>query len=283
MNHYSEQLTISKDYFKHTLDEYDNWQFAWFRETAKNAIEAKATQIDYTVTEKDKQTIKLSAVDNGCGMDLETLRHDLLKLGGSSKKKSNNREINVQYGSAKNIILFSHQSYQIDTRTFLVTGQGHYYSIEPADDYLQGTSITVLVDISHRLFKLRQNCRILAQQFQTELSISLNGKQLKKGQDNFDHQLELPIGTFHFNELAAQDETEIFYWVKLNGLPLFSSYIYSSGQFNIDGTLNLTQESEQFLTSNHEGFQYEICQLLSTLFHELSHSGHKLKSSINNI
>jgi len=216
-------------------------------------------------------------------MDLETLRHDLLKLGGSSKKKSNNREKNIQYGSAKNIILFAHQIYQIDTRTFLVTGQGHYYSIEPADDYRQGTSITVLVEISHSLFKLRQSCRILAHQFQTKLSISLNGKQLKKGQESFDHKLELPIGTFHFNEEVADDETEIFYWVKLNGLPLFSSYLYSSGQFNIEGVINLNQDSASLLTSNHEGFQYEICQLLSTLFHELSHFGHKLQSNLNNI
>jgi len=281
-NDYSKQLMISLDYFKHILDEYDSWPFAWYRETARNAEEAGATQINYAVS-ADQKSVTLSVTDNGCGMALETLRHDLLTLGGSSKKQQDHDHSYIQYGFSKNIILFAHQRYQIYTRAYLVTGQGDQYSIEPADDYLNGTSIAISVDSNANLFRLRQSCRILAYQYDTEISISLNGRVLKKGCYNFEHQLELPVGIFYFNEKIAQDNAEVFYWVRLNGLPLFSSYLYSSGNYNIDGVLDLMEESAQFLMTNHEDFKYEICQLLNTFFHELSHSGHKLESNLINI
>jgi len=263
---YSEQLTIGEHYFSNILLCYDNWVFAWFRETAAMAIDSGATQIDYTVIKSDEQHIQLTVKDNGRGMSLNALKQMMV----------------LDYINDHTIVLFAHKGYQIHTRNFLVTGKGHQYSIEPADDYLYGTSITVLVDSSHNLFRIRQNCRIFAYTFLINIPVSVNNKVIKPGQNNFDHELELPVGTFYFNEEIAQDDAEVFYWVRFNGLPLFSSYLYSSGNYDIEGILDLTPESARFLTVNREGFKAEICQLLSTFFHELSYSGHKLKSNLSN-
>jgi len=263
---YSEQLTIGEHYFSNTLLDYDNWVFAWFRETAAMAIDSGATQIDYTVIKSDKQHIQLTAKDNGSGMSLNALKQMMV----------------LNYASTHTIVLFAHKGYQIHTRNLSVTGQGLQYTIEPADNYLNGTSIIVLVESSHNLFRIRQNCRVLAHTFLLNIPVSVNSKVIKPGQNNFDHELKLPVGIFYFNEEVVQDDTEVFYWVKLNGLPLFSSYLYSSGNYNIEGVLDLNKESAQFLTANHEGFKYEVCQLLSTFFHELSHSGYKLKSNLSN-
>jgi len=278
-----EQLSISQNYFKNTLNTSHHWSFSWCRETAQNAVDAGATQIDYTITAKNKQTIELSVTDNGKGMSHTTLTNDLLTLGSSSKYRDNagqSKHINTgtSHGYAKNIILFAHSRYQIHSRNTVVKGKGQQYRLEATAHYRQGTTLSITTQTSQNnaLMQFRQNCRILAYHYQTPLTITLNGKPLNYRQERFKHQLTLPLCTLSFNATIANDETTVSYWVKLAKLPLFNRIQYSSGRYNIDGILDLNEEASHLLTANHEGFEPETAQLLYSLFNELSHQGSRI-------
>ena len=109
---YSEQIKIPSDFFAKALKEYQDWRFAWMRETIQNSADAGATQIDFQIESINEEQIKLSVTDNGCGMDITTLRKGLLTLGGSIKDSAANEQAIGGYGYAKHIILFAHQQYQ---------------------------------------------------------------------------------------------------------------------------------------------------------------------------
>ncbi len=269
MNDYSEQIRIPSDFFIKTLKEYKDWKFAWFRETIQNSVDAGATQIDFMIESVNENTqIKLSVTDNGCGMNMTTLRNGLLTLGGSIKEKSVTiKEHFIEgYGYAKSIILFAHQQYQIHTRDLLVSGEGKKYVIEPADDYLCGTYISVLLKKVSPIAGFNKCCRRLVREYQTDLKITLNGKALQTQHCRYEHQLETTLGLLRFSE---EKSNEVILCITIHGLPMFNYYLYDSGSRGLSGSLDLKGKVTELLTANHEALNLNATAALNNLLNKL--------------
>jgi len=271
---YSEQIKIPSDFFAKTLKEYQDWRFAWFRETIQNAADAGATQIDFQVVVVSEEQIKLSVTDNGCGMDIKTLRKGLLTLGGSIKDNTSNHGAIGGYGYAKHIILFAHQQYQIHSRDCLVSGAGCQYAIEPADDYLKGTFISVILDKKASIAGFTRSCRRLVKAYQTSIQITLNDEVLLSQEDNFNYQIKTSLGLLQFSE---EEESDIMLWIRMRGLPMFSYHLYSSGQRGLRGTLDLMGEPTELLTANRDGLNFQSSSELNNLLHELINKRQQFK------
>ncbi len=271
---YSEQIKIPSDFFAKALKEYQNWRFAWIRETIQNSADAGATQIDFQIESINEEQIKLSVTDNGCGMDITTLRRGFLTLGGSIKDTVANEQAIGGYGYAKHIILFAHQQYQIHSRDCLVSGAGSQYAIEPADDYFHGTHISVILNQDSPVAGFTRNCRRLVKVYQTIIKITLNGEELQSQQDNYDYQVETKLGLLQFSE---EDESDVTLWIRMRGLPMFNYYLYSSGQRGLSGTLDLKGEPTELLTANRDGLNFKSSGELNNLLHELINQRQQFK------
>ncbi len=271
---YSEQIKIPSDFFAKTLKEYQDWRFAWFRETIQNAADAGATQIDFQVESINEDKIKLSVTDNGCGMDITTLRKGFLTLGGSIKDSIANEQGIGGYGYAKHIILFAHQQYQIHSRDCLVSGEGSQYAIEAADDYLHGTHISVILNKDSPVASFTRNCRRLVKVYQTSIKITLNDEELLSQQDNYDYQVKTNLGLLQFSE---EDESDVTLWIRMRGLPMFNYYLYNSGYRGLSGTLDLKGEPTELLTANRDGLNFKSSGELNNLLHELINQRQQFK------
>ena len=277
MNDYSEQITIPSDFFAKTLKEYQDWRFAWFRETVQNSADAGASKIDFSIESvdvDDGNSIQLTVTDNGCGMDMTTLREGFLTLGGSIKSESTNKQAIGGYGYAKHIILFAHQHYQIKTKQLMVSGEGSQYVIEPVESSLAGTQITVKLANTGSLAVLLRKCRLLVQHYQTDIQFTLNGKMLNSQSEDYEYHIGTDLGHLQFSE---EDDSDVMLWIRMQGLPMFQYYLMSSGQKGFSGTLDLTGEPTELLTANRDGLNFKFSSQLNHLLYELINQRQQFK------
>jgi hypothetical protein len=266
----TEHVLIPSEFFAKTLKEYQNWRFAWFRETAQNAADAGATRIDFVVEQLDTELV-LSVADNGTGMDEPTLRQGLLILGGSVKP---DEPVIGGYGYAKHIILFAHRGYRIHTRDLDVSGAAGAFRIEQTDQWTLGTRIEVwLQDQVEEDFC--EACRTLAQNFETDVRLTLNGKTLRAKKRRHDYTVDTPLGTLRFSE---NDTSAVTLWVRIRGPAMFRYHVGHSGHRGFDGTLDLTGEPTEYLTSNRDGLTYRARAQLDELLMRLIGERHQFKT-----
>jgi len=269
MSDYNEQVQIPSDFFTKSLKEYQDWRVAWFRETIQNAMDAKATRIDFTI-KKTKQSIQVTVTDNGCGMDRATLLKGFLTLGGSNKEKNNDCSPIGGFGYAKHIILFAHQSYQICTQDYIVTGQGNHYSMEKAGRNITGTRITVTLNPSENIQVLKQCCREFVKNTQTAIPITLNKKHLPTNTQSYSYHTDTVLGPLHFSEPIRQRDMNL--WVRIQGLPMFRYALNDTIQKGLVGILDLDGKPTELLTANRENFNHQYAprfeQLISDLLYQ---------------
>lgn len=145
------------DHWKNILLRYPNWELGWWREVVQNARDARdaqhpngPTKIDLSVTEgvyTDPKTgdrraaMVVSASDNGSGMSREVLTGAFLSYSGSSKKESTTSV--GGFGDAKNLILFPHLGWVVETQDVRVVGQHAEFLPLETVPYRDGTKITV--------------------------------------------------------------------------------------------------------------------------------------------
>ncbi len=259
-----EHVHIPNDFFSKTLKEYQNWYSAWFRETAQNACDAGATQIDFSIIEQ-KNSIKLIVKDNGHGLSQNSLINGLLTLGGSIKQKVD-KSIGG-FGYAKHIILFAHHKYQITTQEFQVTGSGIHYTIKSTNEFLKGTEITVQMDKIIKQSELKQYCRQLIRHYQTDIRFSLNGKTIRSAFCEYDFDFETDLGRLQFSEEEGENDVSI--WIRVNGLPMFRYQAINRCHKGCIGTLDLSGHTTELLTTNRDALNYEASEALDLLIDEL--------------
>ncbi len=267
----TEHVCIPSEFFAKTLKEYQDWRFAWFRETAQNAADAGATRIDFTVAPQDAALV-LSVTDNGSGMDEATLRQGLLTLGGSVKPDA---PVIGGYGYAKHIILFAHRRYRIRTRDLNVSGAAGAFHIEYSAPWTNGTRIEVWLD-GQPADEFSKACRTLAQHFETDIRLTLDGKLLRaKRQRRRDYAADTPLGTLRFVET---DDSSVTLWVRSRGLPMFRYHVGHSGHRGVEGSLDLKGPPTDYLTSNRDGLTYRARGQLDELLMRLIGERHPFKT-----
>jgi hypothetical protein len=114
-------MEAGPEFFVAAIRDYAIWQAAWWREAIQNSVDAGATKVLLSTKEQPDGTILVECVDNGAGMDRETLTTKFLRLGVSTKKQG---QTAGGFGEAKRLLLLPWIEWQIETRSFLAEGAG---------------------------------------------------------------------------------------------------------------------------------------------------------------
>ncbi len=251
------QVKIGPKFFEKAKNDYANWVFAWVREIVQNSTDARGcSRIDFNIALQEDGNTKVIVKNNGEPMDENILVNKLLALGESGK----DFEGTVGgFGLAKNILLFTHLHWEVNTGDLRVVGCGGEYSLEYGP-YWFGTETTVIMegDLVYDLErKLREFCRYA----QWDGSIYLGDEHLETNQYKGSPRRDLGFGVVYTNK---SDSNRLV--VRIGGIPMFINYVGLDRLVIVE----LKGKSSVCLTSNRDGLRSPFCHDLSNFITELS-------------
>lgn len=269
-------VKFNEDYFKKTIYEYQDWEFAFCRETAQNSCDAKATEIHYTI-EDTEDGIQIICEDNGVGMTKDILLTKFLVMGASYK---DNEESVGGFGYAKGIILFCHKSYSIHTNDLLLTGSYGRYNDPISIKKRKGTKLVITMDrdmsstysLKSKLIEWVENSNL------NKTKVFLNGDELSQSGKKFDYKKKTKIGNLMISEADGYAYISNL-WIRMRGMAMFRKTIYSD-EIHFNGFIDLDSKSSiECLTANRDGLKNEYEYGLSELIKYLSSELTSLQSS----
>lgn len=281
-------VKIDPSFFSRAKLEYADWRWAFVREVIQNSVDAGATQIVFLLSESAlssaQHELKLVVKDNGTGMDRETLLNKFLAIGGTQKTEG----AVGGFGYAKNIILFCHEKYSVQTGNSFIQGVGGAYDLTTCDPVV-GTTITVTMKDDQQT---ASSCTTLGEalagiirQYVGFMSVPgvevllhyMDGPGMKINGLNLP-QFQIKPGaralTYHGADLVYDksdyDRTKLITCVR--GLPMFVQSLPS--QAPISGRINFNESSLDILTVNRDGLKSAhrgiVDELLNILTNDLS-------------
>jgi len=183
-----ETMAFDASAWTNKLDAYTSWETAWWREVIQNASDARgpekpegATRVElecrpesYTDAEGvTTEAMRVSATDNGVGMNEDVLRNAFLAWSGSHKPEGSTGG----FGDAKELIIIPWLGYEIHTRDRIARGRHNQFEIFDAD-YFDGTRVTTWMPLSKSTTPAYA-VAFLDRSFLPTLRISVNGKRKK--------------------------------------------------------------------------------------------------------
>ena len=251
------KVEVPQGYFlKMAKHDYNNYIKALPREFYQNSIDAGASEI---IVECDEEKRSITIGDNGSGMDLKTLRHKLLVLGGSKKGEG----ATGAFGKAKELLFFSWEKYEIKTRDLVCEGAGAHYTIKRSSRKVAGTKCTIWIPEEEDFDYYPQNFKDVATLFQTEVSIKVDGEsracRLTRG--------NLVRSTDWCKVYVNPEKTRSWYMnVRINGQWMFQKYTGNDvGQIVVE----LSRKSTEMLTSNRDGIKDKYSGQFDDLLREV--------------
>ena len=150
-------VRIDKRQFITDRNGYDDWRFATWRELFQNSTDAGADRFTINMGVADAvgsfgeevdphSVIRLEFTDNGRGMTREALEDVFFNVGMTTKSDGNSVG---GFGTARQMLCFSHDSYQIHTGNILVEGNGPRYAIHnlpPGYEPVKGCRFVIDID-----------------------------------------------------------------------------------------------------------------------------------------
>jgi len=182
----------TEDYYERRLRDYDNWEIAYWREIIQNSRDSGATNMELEVAEdtyKDPETgdtvpcMRVSATDNGSGMDYETLMTAFFRRGGTLKQEGSVGG----FGDAKNLILTPWLGYEVRTQDVVARGRHEDLYADLTKQglpYLHGTRVTVWMPMEKTT--TAEHAQFLVEQSSLDIKFKVNGSLVKE---------KLPRGT----------------------------------------------------------------------------------------
>lgn len=261
-------VQFDDSFFKKTINEYQDWQFAFFRETGQNGSDAGAKNIRYEIVDCGDY-IKVVCFDDGHGMTKDILLRKFLVMGGSHKQEGSVGG----FGYAKSIILFCHSFYRIHTTDQMLTGGYGRYS-DPVDSVmLNGTQIEVHISKDGTsVYTLENKLREwVGNSSLKNTKVFLNNEELDQVKvSKLKFQNNTKIGHLSFSPIVDGYSYYSTLWVRMRGMAMFSKIVYSNSQ-HFDGYIDLDAESSlDCLTANRDGLKPIYDQGLSSLLQQLS-------------
>ena len=176
----------TEDYYEHRLLEYSNWEVAFWREIIQNSRDSGATRIDLECVEdvyEDPETkervdaMRVSASDNGKGMDYNTLMTAFFRRGGTLKEEGSVGG----FGDAKNLILTPWLGYEVRSRGVMVRGRHEdlFEDMTRQDlPHQEGTKVTVWMPLTKTTTP--QHAQFLIEQSSLDgIRFTINGTSAK--------------------------------------------------------------------------------------------------------
>lgn len=237
-----QSITISPEFFRKARNDYSDQEWAVAREFMQNSIDARSQNIRITIVHTEDGA-RVTVRNDGKAMSHEILTGKLLSLGASGKDFDNTVG---GFGKAKEILYFTHASYQIRSGSYLVNGSGGTYDIQETVEFFPGTESTIHTDMSaERLINAFRKFFFYGQWTGT---VTINDRvytpRMKKGSRRKDYSW----GVVYTNKSA---EGKLV--VRINGMPMFiSDTSYSKGAVVVE----LNGNSGEILTANRDGLQW---------------------------
>lgn len=250
-------IRIGEDYFPSVLRDYRDWKERWWREAIQNAVDAGAKQITCAVQKWDDGSYMVQCIDNGRGMDRETILTKFLVLGGTTKRAQTPSGAPTAggFGKAKELLLLPWISWQIQSRDVHVSGQGGAYEVESAGGWFDGTAIRAVMpadrytDVPEALAYIGK-CNLPGVTFELigedDVTPRTVRASLRTGKE---------IRTFDDKAILYQNKSATFrglMLVRVKGLSMFTRRVADA----VEGTLimELQRPSIELLTANRDGF-----------------------------
>lgn len=273
------QIKLPNSFFEKAKQEYSDWRWAFFRELIQNSYDAGATRIDFEIDDIQNE-VNITCIDNGCGMNRNTLENVLLCMGGSQKQ---NKDSIGGFGYAKALLFFAHSGYQIltsginDTDYHYVKGSGGDYEIvsNPMNCTIHGTEIQVSIKdpTNAKAFKRHLKSYVSNIFFERDVIIKLHGEVLAQDSIEYEFDVDTELGPLWFNETQSDVNTLV---VAVGGLPMFKYSTYSSG-LAFTGIINLVGNPFEMLTTNRDGLTLNFQSNFSALIQKLTAERTSLK------
>lgn len=267
------RVLFQDDYFKKTIREYQDYLFAFFRETGQNSVDSGATKVNYSITEHDDY-FEIICQDNGSGMSEDVLLNKFLVMGGSYK---NNEESVGGFGYAKSIILFCHKKYIVETNDLIINGSYGSFTDPMKKENVYGTKITIhlekstttMYNLTYRLKEWVRNCYL------PKVKIYLNDEELKQSEKSLEFNHLLNFGNLTFKDFDCYQSV---LWVRLRGMAMFKKEIYCNNENAFEGYVDLNAMSSlDCLTSNRDGLLPNYDRELQKIIQELVNERTKYK------
>lgn len=250
------QVTIPKRFFlEESTKEYSDYKFRLSAEIIQNSRDAGATRIDITFTDDG-----YSITDNGSGMDKQTLLSGMLTLGGSIKSD----DATGAFGAAKKLVLFSHESYEIQTQDLLAIGSVLDYDLKEGQPWFNGTRIACkyfdkfgsVSDMVYSAEYFLKKC-----DFSNSCQVFINGEE-------FTDWMAWPQANIEERDWCTVKSRpgNGYIYVKKNGI--FSFYRYTSSKK--EAIVELKPPSRECLTQNREGLRSPYKEKLDVLASEMT-------------
>ena len=197
-------------------------------------------------------------MDDGCGMDYDTLKNKLLVLGGSKKAEGSVGA----FGKAKELLFFSWMRYEIHTNEWTVRGEGADYTISKSSHRYAGTKVSIWIGDEVDMSILRMRFRYVARQFETSSKIYINSTtpvdtSLKRG--------ELIRSLSWANVYIDRNATDSYYMnVRIEGMWMFNTWLSSMHGLG-EILVEVKGQSTDVMTSNRDAFKDKYRQEFSKL------------------
>ncbi len=252
------KVGIPGDYFlKMAKADYRNHEQALWREIYQNSIDAGSTEI-HVEWNLDERSI--TVIDDGCGMDLETLTTKLLVLGGTKKPEG----ATGAFGKAKELELFSWKEYLLHTHNLVLMGSGDAYTITETIEYIDGTSITLYIQENEDFGSICRYAQDVARKTECNCSIYVCGLKIDCDNPKGEFRKGLDVGNIYVNEELADS---YHCQVRMNGIWMFEQYVGASLPHC---TLELSADSIKALTSNRDGLKGASLRSANEFFNKLA-------------
>jgi len=258
-------ITIGARYLREGIKrDYNNWRFAWAREVAQNSIDAGATTIMCLIDTDDNGNTVISWFDNGCGMSADTIENKFMALGESGKENGVGG-----FGVAGALIAFAQLEYTIKTQDCIARGKGSSYGITTGNPYVEGTSLTVIMEgdeTQAMKAQIEYWCRFST----TKTNFYLNGRLLPTLRGN-KAKAETDWCKVYTHRNIPEYGPRIH--IRMNKQLMHSLYT----SFNCHIVVDLEGKSLDFLTSNRDGLGWQYREKLNKLIQELYEDPNKIK------
>ena len=276
-------IKIGADYFRTTVRKESIYPLAWrwIKETLQNAYDAGATKVTVNFYDFDKS---IEIIDNGCGMDEDTLLDTFLSFGGSKKSSS---DAIGGFGDAKKIVCFCWDRWEIHTLDNYLNDELMGSRLEKKD-MLNGTRIRVWMDDLYSynsVVDYLELCQVPVKiscdrYFNSEDVVSkhIEPKSLRKSKMIKEVS---NVGTLYCNKSRSDKFNKLI--VRLNGLALFSEYV---SDVNACMVLELNpvvcsnpKDADYPLNVTRESLTYKYGMILERLMRDLMSSPSKALKS----
>lgn len=252
-----ETIGISPRFFTHELNNYADWETAFWRELIQNSVDENCSRIEIEIAQhSDGCHIKFC--DNGPGMTEDTMRNIYFQLGATGKEKA---DTIGGHGRARILTCFAHEHYSIRTQNLLCNGTGGSFSIQNNLAFLKGCEVCVRISAS-QASSMETLLKDYLKWCQLPCFLSINGTPFQEWLYKRKATRTLSFGTIH---TTKQKENTLA--IRVRGVTMFQRYLSckTSAIIEIDAL-----KSREILTVSRDQLKWDAQHELNKFITEIT-------------